>query len=89
MLVLRKRLNNAARKKLPIVWRICKKMLFLQNTSKYDTMDNLDNNMMDSLSFGEIFGDPTIFESDDEPLWDKLIQQVIDGNVLTSSLNFY
>ena len=45
-------------------------------------MDNLDNNMMDSLSFGEIFGDPTIFESDDEPLWDKLIQQVIDGNVI-------
>ena len=82
MLVLRKRLNNAAWKKRPIVWKKYKKMLFLQNTSKYDTMDNLDNNMMDSLSFGEIFGDPTIFESDDEPLWDKLIQQVIDGNVI-------
>jgi len=40
------------------------------------------NNMMGPISFNDIFGDPTIFESDDEPLWDKLIEQIIDGNVI-------
>ena len=38
--------------------------------------------MMDNLSFDDLFKDVTIFESDDEPLWDKLIQQIIDGNVI-------
>ena len=44
-------------------------------------MADLENKMMD-LSFEDMFG-TSVFESDnDEPLWDKLIQQIIDGNVI-------
>lgn len=45
-------------------------------------MEELDKNLMDSLSFDDMF-DTNVFEGDnDEPLWDKLIQQIIDGNVI-------
>ena len=43
------------------------------------------NNKKGPISFNDIddiFGDSNIFESDDEPLWDKLIEQIIDGNVI-------
>ena len=45
-------------------------------------MDDLNNNM--GISFGDLFGkEATIPSIDkDEPLWDKLIQQIIDGNVI-------
>ncbi len=39
-------------------------------------------NKMDDLTLEDMFG-TSVFESDnDEPLWDKLIQQIIDGNVI-------
>lgn len=45
-------------------------------------MEELNKNLMDSLSFDDMF-DTNVFEGDnDEPLWDKLIQQIIDGNVI-------
>lgn len=45
-------------------------------------MEDLDKNLMESLSFDDMF-DTNVFEGDnDEPLWDKLIQQIIDGNVI-------
>lgn len=45
-------------------------------------MDDLNNKM--GISFGDLFGkEATIPSIDkDEPLWDKLIQQIIDGNVI-------
>lgn len=45
-------------------------------------MDELENKIMNDLSLDDIF-DTDVFENDnDEPLWDKLIQQIIDGNVI-------
>ena len=44
-------------------------------------MEDLNDNMMDDLS-DLIFDDETIVIDKDEPLWDKLIQQIIDGNVI-------
>lgn len=45
-------------------------------------MDELENKIMNDLSLDDIFG-TDVFENDnDEPLWDKLIQQIIDGNVI-------
>ena len=37
--------------------------------------------MMD-LSFEDMFGTSVFESNNDEPLWDKLIQQIIDGNVI-------
>ena len=45
-------------------------------------MGDSDKNIMDSISFEDIFQGSNIFESNDEPLWDKLIQEIIDGNVI-------
>lgn len=39
------------------------------------------NKMMD-LSFEDMFGTNVFEGNNDEPLWDKLIQQIIDGNVI-------
>ena len=45
-------------------------------------MEELENKMMDELSFEDMFGDNVFESNNDEPLWDKLIQQIIDGNVI-------
>ena len=45
-------------------------------------MGDSDKNIMDSISFEDIFESSSFFESNDEPLWDKLIQEIIDGNVI-------
>lgn len=43
---------------------------------------NIEDNSMKNFSFEDII-DPNIFENNnDEALWDKLIQQIIDGNVI-------
>ena len=44
-------------------------------------MADLENKMMD-LSFEDMFGTSVFESNNDEPLWDKLIQQIIDGNVI-------
>ena len=45
-------------------------------------MEEVNNNI--GLSFGDLFGKENGISSidKDEPLWDKLIQQIIDGNVI-------
>ncbi len=40
------------------------------------------NDKMIDLSFEDMFGTNVIENDRDEPLWDKLIQQIIDGNVI-------
>ena len=42
----------------------------------------LGDNISDSLSLDDIFNDSILENNPDEPLWDKLIQQIIDGNVI-------
>ena len=54
--------------------------------SKYTYMEKLSQNTPDkgmiNFSFDDII-DSNIFDNNnDEPLWDKLIQQIIDGNVI-------
>lgn len=44
-------------------------------------MEDLENKMME-LSFEDMFGANVLNNDNDEPLWDKLIQQIIDGNVI-------
>ena len=44
-------------------------------------MEDLENKMMD-MSFEDMFGTNGFENDNDEPLWDKLIQQIIDGNVI-------
>lgn len=44
-------------------------------------MEDLDNKMVD-LSFEDMFGESVFNNENDEPLWDKLIQQIIEGNVI-------
>lgn len=45
-------------------------------------MKDLENKIINDLSLDDIFG-TDVFENDnDKPLWDKLIQQIIDGNVI-------
>lgn len=41
-----------------------------------------DENKMMDLSFEDMFGTSVFESNNDEPLWDKLIQQIIDGNVI-------
>lgn len=44
-------------------------------------MENINNKI--GVSFGDLFGKKGVPSIDkDEPLWDKLIQQIIDGNVI-------
>lgn len=50
----------------------------MENSGKGNT--NMDS--PDISPFDDIVIDPGIFINDDEPLWDKLIQQIIDGNVI-------
>ena len=40
------------------------------------------NKDMNDFSFDDIINSNIFDNNNDEPLWDKLIQQIIDGNVI-------